>query len=75
MINVFRSTTPSNYNIDHIIPHNRFNMFQSSKTNNVFKEKAAEFLLQWEAFGALLLRDLTLRSAASFGMHLTDYDI
>ena len=75
MINVFRSTTPSNYNSEHLIPHICFNIFQSSKTNNVFKEKAAEFLLQCGAFGALLLRDLTLRSAASFGMHLTDYDI
>ncbi|KAL3842713.1 hypothetical protein ACJMK2_020701 [Sinanodonta woodiana] len=31
------------------------------------KEKAAEFLLHWAAFGSLLLRDLTLHNAKSFG--------
>ena len=48
----------------------QFCIFQSSKAAKVFKEKAAEFLLQWEALGALLLRDLTLRSASSFGMYM-----
>ena len=33
----------------------------------LFKDKAADFLLQWEAFGALLMRELTLKNASSFG--------
>ncbi|XP_041366889.1 DNA-binding protein RFX6-like [Gigantopelta aegis] len=37
------------------------------KQNDSDEEQGARFLLQWALFGSLLMRDLTLNSASSFG--------
>ncbi|KAK3102356.1 hypothetical protein FSP39_010766, partial [Pinctada imbricata] len=43
-------------------------ILQGSKDKTVsFKEKASRFLLQWETFCSLFMRDLTLQGATSFG--------
>ncbi|XP_021360165.1 DNA-binding protein RFX6-like [Mizuhopecten yessoensis] len=44
-------------------------VLQPKKDNGKkFRERASKFLLQWAIFGSLFMRDLTLRSAASFGV-------
>lgn len=46
-----------------------FYLLQPSEDDSeIFKDKAAEFLLHWGAFGGLLMRELTLQNASSFGM-------
>ena len=46
-----------------------FYINQPSDTDTeLFKDKASEFLLHWGAFGGLLMRELTLQNATSFGM-------
>lgn len=39
----------------------------SGEDSELFKTKAAEFLLHWGAFSGLLMRELTLQNAQSFG--------
>ncbi|XP_013406929.1 DNA-binding protein RFX6 [Lingula anatina] len=40
---------------------------ESKSRGRSFKDLASEFLLLWSLFGSLIVRDLTLHSAASFG--------
>ncbi|KAH3883425.1 hypothetical protein DPMN_007380 [Dreissena polymorpha] len=40
--------------------------------HELFREKASEFLLHWGAFSGLLMRELTLQNASSFGSGLSN---
>ncbi|XP_052799431.1 DNA-binding protein RFX6-like [Mya arenaria] len=50
--------------IDNVVEKNV--LLPSGENADVFKEKAAEFILQWGAFSGLLMRELTLLNSTSF---------
>jgi len=54
------------------VPYNNYviPLQPAGEDSEEFRARAAEFLLQWGAFSGLLMRELTLQNAASFGMGL-----